>query len=55
MRTDQEEYIEAAADALVQTGTGCVTTDDGGITFIDYFHGTREQAVAIIKESLKRK
>ncbi len=54
----QEKYIEAdidkqMAEALAQTGTGCITTETG-ITFIDYFHVTKEDAEARIKEGLKR-
>lgn len=47
-----EAYIQDAADVLMKTGSFCIASSSG-VTYIDYFHGTREQAVARIKEALK--
>ena len=52
-RGKSEAYIQEAADVLMKTGTICIASLSG-VTNIDYFHGTREQAVARIKEALKQ-
>lgn len=48
----REQYIKRTAELLHETGTACVSTDDGGICHIDYFNGTLAEAEASVRRAL---
>jgi len=52
-RGKSEAIIEEAAVALMKTGSICIASHSG-VTFIDYFSGSLEDAEEVIRNAYKR-
>ena len=49
---DRDNYIRRAAEILQKYGTACVTVGEAS-AHIDYFRGSFEEAVAVVKNTIQ--